>query len=38
LPSTVIIDRDGNIRYLHRGYLPGYETEYRKQVKDLIRE
>lgn len=38
MPSTVIIDRDGNQRYLHRGYLPGYEEEYKKQVKELIRE
>ena len=38
MPSTVVIDRDGNMRYLHRGYLPGYEVEYQKQVKELIRE
>lgn len=38
MPSTVIIDRDGNLRYLHRGYLPGYEEEYKKQVSKLIRE
>lgn len=38
MPSTVIIDRDGNMRYLHRGYLPGYEEEYKKQVSELIRE
>jgi peroxiredoxin len=38
MPSTVIIDRDGNLRYLHRGYLPGYEEEYKKQVSELIRE
>ena len=38
MPSTVIVDRDGNIRYIHKGYLPGYEDEYQKQVKELIRE
>lgn len=38
MPSTIIIDRDGNMRYLHRGYLPGYEEEYKKQVSELIRE
>lgn len=38
MPSTVIIDRDGKMRFLHRGYLPGYEEEYAKQVKALIRE
>ena len=38
MPSTVIVDRDGNMRFLHRGYLPGYEEEYKKQVSELIRE
>lgn len=38
MPSTVLIDRDGKIRYLHKGYKPGYEDEYKKQIKELIRE
>ncbi|MEE8379586.1 MAG: TlpA disulfide reductase family protein [Gammaproteobacteria bacterium] len=38
MPSTIIIDRNGDMRYLHRGYLPGYEEEYKKQVSELIRE
>ena len=38
MPTTVIIDRDGNLRYLHRGYKPGYEQEYADQVAALIRE
>ena len=38
MPSTVIIDRDGKLRYLHRGYLPGYEEDYKRQVSELIRE
>lgn len=38
MPSTVLVDRDGNMRYLHRGYLPGYEQEYIKQIKELMRE
>lgn len=38
MPSTVMVDRDGKMRYLHRGYLPGYENEYVKQIKELIRE
>ncbi len=38
MPSTVIIDRDGNMRYLHKGYKPGEEAVYRKWVKKLIRE
>lgn len=38
MPSTVLIDRNGNMRYLHLGYKPGYEDAYRDQIKELIRE
>lgn len=38
MPTTVMIDRDGNVRYLHRGYKPGFEDHYREQIKELIRE
>jgi peroxiredoxin len=38
MPSTVLIDRDGKMRYLHEGYRPGYEDEYQQQVRELIRE
>lgn len=38
MPTTVLIDRDGNKRFLHRGYKDGYEHEYEKQVKQLVRE
>ncbi len=38
MPSTVLVDRDGNIRYLHQGYKPGYEESYQQQVRELIRE
>ena len=38
MPATVLVDRNGDIRYMHRGYKPGYELEYEKQVKTLIRE
>ncbi len=38
MPTTVILDRDGTVRFVHKGYLPGYEDEYRQQVKELIRE
>ena len=38
MSSTVLVDRDGNLRYLHCGYLPGYEDEYHKQVRELVRE
>ncbi len=38
MPTTVIIDRDGNMRYLHKGYKPGYERDYEQQIKELIQE
>jgi len=38
MPSTVLVDRNGNIRYLHKGYKPGLENTYVEQVRSLIRE
>ncbi len=38
MPSTVLVDRSGNVRYLHHGYKPGYEDTYQQQVRTLIRE
>jgi len=38
MPSTVIIDRKGNLRVLHRGYKPGDENEYLDSIRTLVRE
>ncbi|GAB2513479.1 TlpA family protein disulfide reductase [Microbulbifer agarilyticus] len=38
MPSSVFIDRDGNVRYVHKGYRTGDEAEYKKIIKELIRE
>jgi len=38
MPSTVLIDRDGRVRYLHRGYRSGYEVTYDQQIRELLRE
>ena len=38
MPSTVLVDRNGNLRYIHKGYKPGDENEYRRLAKKLIRE
>ena len=38
MPSTVIIDRKGNLRYLHHGYKPGDEGEYLNTIRQMIRE
>ena len=38
MPSTVIIDRRGMVRYTHRGYQPGFEDQYIAQIKALASE
>jgi thiol-disulfide isomerase/thioredoxin len=38
MPTTVVVDRDGNMRYLHEGYKPGDEKKYRQMIKKLVRE
>jgi thiol-disulfide isomerase/thioredoxin len=38
MPTTLIIDRDGNMRYYHRGYVPGTEDEYQQQIRALLKE
>ncbi len=38
MPSTVLVDREGNLRFLHRGYKPGDENEYKRLMKKLMRE
>lgn len=38
MPTTVVIDKKGQIRYVNRGYKPGDENKYRDQVRELIRE
>jgi len=38
MPSTLVIDRNGRVRFLHRGYQDGYEEAYDKQVRELLKE
>lgn len=38
MPTTVIIDRNGNQRLLHAGYRAGDEKKYEKALKMLMRE
>lgn len=38
MPSTVLIDRDGRVRYLHRGYQNGFENTYDRQIRELLKE
>jgi thiol-disulfide isomerase/thioredoxin len=38
MPSTVIVDREGKVRYIHHGYKPGDESEYLDQIRALTQE
>jgi hypothetical protein len=38
MPSTVIVDRKGKVRVLHKGYKPGDENTYLNSIRTLIRE
>lgn len=38
MPSTVLIDRKGNVRYVHHGYQPGYENDYQTEIRKLLLE
>ena len=38
MPVTVIVDREGTVRYIHHGYKPGYEDKYLDQIRSLLRE
>jgi thiol-disulfide isomerase/thioredoxin len=38
MPNTVILDRAGRVRFIHRGYTPGAENEYLDQIRALVRE
>jgi peroxiredoxin len=38
MPATIVIDRDGKVRYIHRGYRDGYELTYDQQIRSLLKE
>lgn len=38
MPVTLLIDRNGIVRYTHFGYKPGYEDYYLDEVRTLLRE
>lgn len=35
MPMTIILDRGGEVRYIHRGYKESYMGLYEKQIKQL---
>ncbi|HUN72341.1 MAG TPA: TlpA disulfide reductase family protein [Steroidobacteraceae bacterium] len=36
MPTTVIVDRQGVVRFVHNGYLPGDENQYMNSIRSLI--
>ena len=38
MPTTVFIDRQGNVRLVHQSYRPGDENEYLNEIRALVRE
>ena len=38
MPSSILIDREGRIRHVHRGYKPGDEAVYADLVRGLVKE
>ncbi len=38
MPVTILVDREGNVRYVHQGYKPGYEELYLDEIRSLLRE
>jgi thiol-disulfide isomerase/thioredoxin len=38
MPSTVLVDRNGQVRYVHRGYKPGDEARYADMIRSLVKE
>lgn len=38
MPSTVLVDREGRVRHVHRGYKPGDESLYADLIRGLVKE
>jgi len=38
MPSTVLVDRKGNVRVLHRSYKAGDENIYLTQIRSMLKE
>ena len=37
MPYTVLVDRDGQVQFIHHGYKPGDENKYIDRLKTLLR-
>jgi peroxiredoxin len=38
MPVTVLIDREGVVRYVSEGFKPGYEKQYTEKLRELLGE
>jgi peroxiredoxin len=38
MPMTLLVGRDGTVRFVHQGYKPGYEQSYLDQVRQLLKD
>lgn len=38
MPTTFVIDRDGQVRHVHQGYRNGFEQVYEQQIRALVKE
>lgn len=38
MPTTILVDRKGHVRWLHQAYRPGDESEYISQIRTMLRE
>jgi len=38
MPTTVLVDRKGNVRVLHRGYKTGDENTYLTHIRSMLKE
>ena len=38
MPLTVLIDREGVVRYVSEGYKVGYEARYTDKLRELLNE
>jgi len=38
MPSTLLVDRNGIVRFVHRGYRAGVEKQYEEKLRELLRQ
>jgi len=36
MPTMILVDKDGFIKWRHQGYIPGEEIEIEKQIKLIL--